>query len=121
MDLLRQLLTVQQEQVSLFKAQHANQDSGSRWRSFLARWEDEFPQIAASCREALPILERAYLSLIRDLTERLNTQEGDNLDNEFVLGEFLDRYGIRLSQIGNILGQLAPLAEIAPVDSTPPA
>ena len=47
----------------------------------------------------------------------------DELDNEFALGEFLDRYGIRLGLLGNILGQLGPLAEAAPVrtDDAPPA
>jgi hypothetical protein len=113
-DLLRQLVGLQHEQIGLLKAQVAGQDNGSKWRSFLARWEEEFPQIGSACKQALPTLERAYLGLVRELTERVNAAEAAELDDEFVLGEFLDRFGIRLGQLGNILSQLAPLADAAP-------
>src|SRR5580658_1368014 len=101
-DLLRQMLTLQQEQVGLIKTQIANQDNASRWRSFLARWEQEFPNIGTACKQALPHLERAYLGLIRDLTDRVNSSDDDDLSDEFVLSEFLDRFGIRIGQMGNI-------------------
>ena len=120
-DLLKQLITLQQEQVGLLKTQVANQDNSSRWRSFLARWEQEFPSIGSACKQALPILERTYLGLIRDLTERVNSSDADEMDDEFVLSEFLDRFGIRLGQMGNILSQLAPLAEAAPTEPGPTA
>ena len=109
-DLLRQLLAVQQEQVGLLKAQLAHHDSTPRWRAFLARWEAEFPGLGSACRQALPAVERAYLALLRELTERL-TADPEHLTDEFVLSEFLDRYGLRLGQLGNIMGQLVPLAE----------
>jgi hypothetical protein len=118
-DLLKQLINLQQEQVGLLKTQVANQDNSSRWRSFLARWEQEFPNIGSACKQALPILERTYLGLIRDLTERVNSSDADEIDDDFVLSEFLDRFGIRLGQMGNILSQLAPLAEAAPVEPGP--
>jgi hypothetical protein len=116
-DLLRQLVGLQQEQIGLIKAQAAGQDSGSKWRSFLARWESEFPNIGAACKLAMPALERAYLGLIHELTERVNATDAGELDDEFVLGEFLDRFGIRLGQLGNILSQLAPLADATPADA----
>jgi hypothetical protein len=109
-ELLRQLVALQQEQVSLLKTHQANQDGGARWRSFLARWESEFPGIGSACKQALPALERAYLSLVRELTDKL-VAEPDALTDEFVLSEFLDRYGMRLGQLGNLLSQLAPLAD----------
>ena len=116
-DLMRQMVTLQQEQVSVLKAQQqaqqqqqANQDGNARWRSFLSRWENEFPGIGAACKQALPALERAYLWLIRDLTDKL-LADPEALTDDFVLSEFLDRYGMRLGQLGNLLGQLAPLAD----------
>ena len=112
-DLLRQLIGLQQEQIGLMKAQLAGQDAGAKWRSFLTRWENEFPQIGTACKQAMPSLERAYLGLVQELTERVNSAEAAELSDEFVLGEFLDRFGIRLGQLGSILGQLAPLAEAA--------
>lgn len=109
--LLRQLVGLQEEQVGLLKSQAASQDGAARMRGFLARWAEEFPDIGRACRQALPALERAYLALVRELTDRVNATEHGELDDEFVLGEFLDRFGIRLGQLGNILGQLAPLAD----------
>jgi len=113
-DLLRQLVSLQHEQVGLLKAQVAGQEHAAKWRSFLGRWEVEFPQIGAACKQAMPALERAYLTLVREVTERVNSTEAVELDDEFVLGEFLDRFGIRLGQLGNILSQLAPLADTVP-------
>jgi hypothetical protein len=43
----------------------------------------------------------------------LRQNDNGSLDNEFVLGEFLDRYGMRLSQLGTILSIVAFLAEAA--------
>ena len=115
-DLLRQLIGLQQEQVGLLKAQIAGQDGASRWRSFLARWDGEFPNLGAVCKQALPVLERAYLEMIRDLTERVKATESGELDNEFALSEFLDRYAMRLGQLGTILSQLGTLAEATPAE-----
>jgi hypothetical protein len=57
----------------------------------------------------MPLLERCYGQLISDLTDRLG--EEDALDSQFAVQEFLDRYGMRLAQLGTILNLVAPLAE----------
>jgi hypothetical protein len=112
-DLLRQMLEVQREQLAYQRAAAAAHDMTARWRAFLARWQQEFPGLAESCKKAMPHLERCYGQLLRDLTDRLN--EDDNpLDNDFALQEFLDRYGMRLAQLGTLLNLVGPLAEAAP-------
>ena len=116
-DLLRQLLAVQQEQLALTKAQLAGQDGAGRMRNFLARWNDEFPGLGAACKQAMPALERAYLSLVREVTDRVNAAENGELEEEVALSECLDRFGNRLGQLGNILGQLGPLADAAPTEN----
>ena len=117
-DLLRQMLDVQREQVQLLKSQVAAQDGLAKWRAFLSRWDGEFPNIGGACKEILPVLERAYLGMIRELTDRVRAGERDDLDNEYVMGEFLDRYGTRLGQLGNIISQLSPIADAAPPATT---
>jgi hypothetical protein len=112
-DLLRQILEVQREQLSQQRNAAASHDMTARWRSFLARWQQEFPGLAEGCRKAMPHLERCYGQLIRDLTERL-TEEDNAVDNDFALQEFLDRYGMRLAQLGTILNLVGPLAEAGP-------
>lgn len=107
-DLLRQMLEVQKEQL---KQLRAAQDMGGRWRAFLNRWQEEFPDLATACRKALPVIERAYGKLMADLTEAACQEDSDGLDTDFALQEFLDRYGMRLAQLGTILNLVGPLAD----------
>lgn len=109
----RELLDTVRLQLHLMRDQAAMQDSVGRWRAFLARWESEYPDVANACRQVLPQLERAYLTLINDLTQQLLDQGEDALESDFALQEYLDRYGMRLSQLGAILSLVGPLAEVA--------
>src|SRR5262245_58091315 len=90
-DLLRQILDVQREQLTYLRTSAAAHDMGNRWRAFLSRWQQDFPGLADDCQRATPILERAYGSLIAELTEYLCRSEDGALDNEFALQDFLDR------------------------------
>jgi hypothetical protein len=108
LDVLRQILEVQRQQLTLLQASAAAHDVGSRWRAFLSRWRDEFPDLAEYCREVVPLMERTYGTLIADLVDQLRQ---NNIDNDFALQEFLDRYGMRLAQLGTILNLVAPIAE----------
>jgi hypothetical protein len=109
-ELLRQMLEVQREQLTYQRAAAAAHDMTARWRAYLSRWQQEFPDLADGCRKVLPLLERSYGRLISELTEKLS-EDNDPLDNDFALQEFLDRYGMRLAQLGTILNLVAPLAE----------
>lgn len=118
-DLLQQLLEVQREHLHLQRQAAASQDSGGRWRAVLARWQDDFGTLPVACRRVLPHLERAYIGLIAELTEHLVQLGDEPLDNEFALAEFLDRYGIRLGQLGGVLSVVGPLADLAPAENAP--
>lgn len=113
-DLLRQILEVQKQQLAILQAQQAAHDTTSRWRAFLARWREDFPDLAEFCKEVLPLLEKSYGTLIADLADHLRMNGSGALDNDFALQEFLDRYGMRLAQLGTILNLVAPLAEAGP-------
>ncbi len=106
--LLRQILEVQREHLSFLRATH---DANARWRAFLARWREDFPELPESCQQALPILERSYSALISELADYLRQDGTETLDTDFALQEFLDKYGMRLAQLGTILNLVAPLAE----------
>jgi hypothetical protein len=110
-DLLRQILSVQKEQLEALRASAAAHDMGGRWKAFLSRWHEEFPDLAIACRKALPAIERAYGKLMTDLTETVCQDGDDALETDFALQEFLDRYGMRLAQLGTILNLVGPLAE----------
>jgi hypothetical protein len=109
--LLRQIVELQREQVALLRATVAAHDALSRWRAFLTRWRDDFPDLSEGCRDTIPVLERTYAALIAELVEHLRQSGSGALDSDFALQEFLDKYGMRLAQLGTILNLVAPLAE----------
>ncbi len=111
-ELLRQLLDVQREQLVLMQATAAQSEgNAARWRAFFARWQEEFPHVPGSLREILPTIERAYLRLMDEMIRHLKDEESGGIDDDFSLGEFLDRYAIRASQIGTILNMLGQMAD----------
>jgi hypothetical protein len=118
-DLLRQLVDIQREQLTHLQAFNAAHDTSSRWRAFLARWRNDFSDLPEACRQSVPILERTYGKLIAELTEHLCQNGNDALENDFALQDFLDRFGMRLAQLGTILNLVAPLADAgSPSEST---
>jgi hypothetical protein len=118
-ELLRQILEAQKEQNALMRHLIMANDAGLRWRNFLSRWNELYPEMASGCKDVLPHLERAYMDIMNELTERLRDDGDEALDNEFTLGEFLDKYGMKLGQLGQIINLVTPLAEAAPPPQAP--
>jgi hypothetical protein len=118
-DLLRHLVELQRDQVGQLRALQAAQDHGPKWKAFLGRWQAEFPDAGKDCKAVLPSVERAFLSVVKEVTDRLADSSIEDLENDFSLGEFLDRYSTRLGQLAGIINQLTPLAENAPAPPGP--
>ncbi|MGF1578590.1 MAG: hypothetical protein ACFCD0_04430 [Gemmataceae bacterium] len=115
----RQILEVQKQILTQLQATAAAQDPTNRWRHMLTKWDNQFPDLPQTCREVLPMLERAYGVVLEALTEELADGEKDALDNEYALQDFVDRYGMKVGQLGNIMNLVAPLAEAgAPRESS---
>lgn len=116
--LMQQMLAVQREHLEHAKAVAA--EHGARWRAMVGRWKQELPELPGACKEVLPVLERAYGDLINRLVDELRDQGDDALENDFALQEFLDRYGMRLGQLGHILNLVGPLADTAQQSESAP-
>jgi hypothetical protein len=112
-DLLRELIEVQREQLSVLRQQQNAMDDRGRWRGLHARHADDFPELPAECQQVLPVLERAYLSAVSEMTADLT--DPDEL-NEFRVNELLDRHVPRLGQLWSLLTQVTQLAAVAPPD-----
>lgn len=119
LELLRQILEVQREHLAFAREVAANHDNSARWRALLERWKADFPDLPEACRLALPVLEHAYGALVSALADELRHEGNDALDNDFALQDFLDRYGMRLGQLGNIFSLVGPLAEAAAQNDNP--
>jgi transketolase len=121
-DALHQMMELQREQFALLldvQREHLNhvraaaQDSLARWKNLLSRWQKEHPEFADQCKLAYPVLEKAYVTMLANLVEELSQDGDDALDTDFSVQEFLDRYGMRVSQLSHLLSVVGPLAEAA--------
>jgi hypothetical protein len=112
-DLLRELIEVQREQLSVLRAQQNAMDDRGRWRGLHARHADDFPELPAECQQVLPVLEKAYLTAVSEMTADLT--DPDEL-TEFRVNELLDRHVPRLGQLWSLLTQVTQLAAVAPPD-----
>lgn len=112
-DLLRELIEVQREQLSVLRQQQAAMDDRGRWRGLHARHADEFPELPTECQQVLPVLEKAYLTAVSEMTADLT--DPDEL-TEFRVNELLDRHVPRLGQLWSLLTQVTQLAAVAPPD-----
>jgi transketolase len=115
-DQLAQILQVQRDHLAL--AKNMAQDNNARWRTLLSRWQKDMPELTARCKQAYPMLERAYVHMIASMVEEISEKDEDDLDNEFAAQDFLDRYGMRLGQLGHMVHVIGSLAEAANQNET---
>lgn len=112
-DLLRQMVEIQKEHLNQTRHLVAVQESNNgRWRAMVTRWKDEFPVMPEAAKASLPILEKAYGSILSSMVEELYDKGSDALDSEFAIQDFLDKYGMRIGQMSHILNIVSPLAEL---------
>ena len=57
-------------------------------------------------------MERNAIELDRTITEEINDTADDMVDGEFMLNEFVDRFGPRLAHLNGVIQVLAQLSSI---------
>jgi hypothetical protein len=75
----------------------------------LREWRAAHPQLADSCREAAEALTSVQVEYLERMTEDIKSSGEDLLGGEYVLNEFIDRYGPRLAQLNGVLQVVAQL------------
>jgi hypothetical protein len=110
-EVMAQILAVQQELLN--HAKTTAQDAQARWRNLLSRWQAQHPEFANHCRQAYPLMEKAYVAMLVGMAEELAQQGDEALENDFSVQEFVDRYGMRIGQLSHLLSVIGPLAEAA--------
>jgi hypothetical protein len=109
--LLRDILTAQDRQnelleelVSLLSAAHKQRANE------LGQWKQANPHLARSCRAAAQALGKIHTEFLDGMTREI-TENFDSLsDGEFLLHEFVDRYGPRLAHLNGLLQVLSQLS-----------
>lgn len=113
--LLRDILSAQDRQNELLE-ELVNQLSGpiKQRNQELGQWRSANPQLSQQCRTAAEALSRIQSEFLQTLTEEVNENADVLCDGEFMLNEFVDRFGPRLAHLNGVLQVLAQLSAPAP-------
>ncbi|HEX4131792.1 MAG TPA: hypothetical protein VHZ24_17285 [Pirellulales bacterium] len=109
--LLRELLASQDRQNELLEELVSQLNSGQRQRTQeLTTWKQANPELAHNCRLAAEGLSRVQTAFLQTLTDEVNANVDSLADGEFLLSEFVDRFGPRLAHLNGVLQVLAQLS-----------
>ena len=109
--LLHQLVAGQDRQNELMEEMIEQMHAGQRQRSNeLTQWKEANPLLARRCRAAAEALSQVQTEFLQSLTVDVNDSHEEMIDSEFVLNEFVDRYGPRLAHLNGVLQLLSQLS-----------
>jgi len=118
--LLRELLAAQDRQNELIEELVNQLSTAQRQRAAeIGQWKQANPDLARNCRLAAEALSKVQTEYLTTLTEEI----GDNFENlrdgEFMLNEFIDRFGPRLAHLNGLLQVLSQLGSPSHPAGTP--
>ena len=118
--LLRQMIAGQTRQTQILEELVSQQSAAQRQRaSELGQWKEANPDLARCCRTAAETLSRVQTQFLENVTTEVLDNEECLLDGEFMLNEFVDRYGPRLAHLNGVLQVLSQLSSVpAPTNSS---
>lgn len=111
--LLRQLVIGQERQNQLLEEMSQQLGQAQKQRtSELGQWKEANPELADHCRFAAETLNRVQTQFLQNLTDEIYENEDCLMDGEFMLNEFVDRYGPRLAHLNGVLQVLSQLSSL---------
>jgi hypothetical protein len=109
--LLHQLVMGQDRQNELLEELVEQMQAGQKQRvSELNQWKDANPLLAKRCRAAAEALSQVQTEFLQSLTVDVSDNFEDMIDSDYVLNEFVDRYGPRLAHLNGVLQLLSQLS-----------
>ena len=78
----------------------------------LHQWRNANPRLAKSCRKAAESLSHVQLEYLERITEEIADTADDMAEGEFMLNEFVDRFGPRLAHLNGVIQVLAQLGSV---------
>lgn len=118
-DMLLRQLVVGQQQTNKILTELVQQTVAIQKQrvSELQQWKDANPELTRACRRAAETLSRVQTQFLENLTEEITENEESLVDGEFMLNEFVDRFGPRLAHLNGVLQVLAQLGSGVPVEN----
>jgi hypothetical protein len=109
--LLREMLSAQDRQNELLEELVAQMNSNQRQRATeLGQWKQANPGLARDCRKAAEALGKVQTEYLATLTQEITDNYESLRDGEFMLNEFVDRFGPRLAHLNGLLQVLSQLS-----------
>ena len=109
-DLLKQLVEGQRQQNILLEELLHQQVAANKQRATeLQQWKNANPELARSCRRAAETLSRVQTEFLDTMTDEIEDSKEYLLEGEYMLNEFVDRFGPRLAHLNGVLQVLAQL------------
>jgi len=119
--LLHQLVEGQDRQNELIEELVDQMGASQRQRaSELNQWKEANPLLARRCRAAAEALSQVQTEFLQNMTVDVNDTYEGMLDSDFVLNEFVDRYGPRLAHLNGVLQLLSQLSAHPNAPVSPP-
>jgi hypothetical protein len=118
--LLRELLAGQDRQNELLEELINLLGGAQKQRADeLGQWKQANPRLARGCRLAAEALSRVQTEFLESLTEEISENVETLLEGEFMLNEFVDRFGPRMAHLNGLLQVLSQLSATSNAANTP--
>ena len=118
--LLRELLAAQDRQNELLEEMVNHLGTAQKQRaSELGQWKQANPRLARNCRAAAEALGKVQTEFLNSMTAEINENYESLMDGEFLLNEFVDRFGPRLAHLNGLLQVLSQLSATPNPTNTP--
>jgi hypothetical protein len=109
--LMRRMITEQETSNTLLKELIGQMQAQQRGRADeLGKWKQANPELANRCRVAAETLSDVQNDFLMGLTAEVEDSEDTLRDSDYMLQEFVDRYGPRLAHLNGVLQVLSQLA-----------
>jgi hypothetical protein len=109
--LMRRMIAEQENSNTLLKELIGQMQAQQRGRTDeLVKWKKANPELANRCRVAAETLSDVQNEFLMGLTAEVEDSEDALRDSDYMLQEFVDRYGPRLAHLNGVLQVLSQLA-----------
>lgn len=116
-ELLREVLSAQDRTNELLEELVGTMAQQQKQRGQeLKQWKSANPDLSQNCREAAEALSKVQVEYLERMTEEISESQEDLVYGEFMLNDFIDRYGPRLAHLNGVIQVLAQLSSPVPSD-----
>lgn len=118
--LLQELLAAQDRQNELLEELIGQLHANQRQRANeLGQWKQANPHLARRCRRAAQALGKVQTEFLDNITREISTNYDTLVEGDFMLNEFIDRYGPRMAHLNGLLQVLSQLSSTPNATNTP--